>query len=290
MNIRYLETFVAIAEAGSFQGAALRVNLTESAVSMQMKALENLLQIELFDRSTRPFSLNSVGQTLLDPAREVLRSVDVFQEVADNTDGLSGTLRLGVILAVAHTFLPPALASFCSEHPRIQLRVERGLSEELEERVAKGALDAAIVTEQSTASQELAVRTLLSDKLLIAVRHDAPELPGLELLQTLPFIRFNRNTGVGRIIDGGLLSQGIRVNETMELDAMAAIIEMVHHGLGVSIVPEHSISKEVRANLRTIPFGKPALVRKIGLVVKRRRNESALVEALYSALHASASM
>lgn len=290
MNTRYLETFVAIAEAGNFQRAAERVNLTESAVSMQMKALENDLQIDLFDRSTRPFSLSSEGQTLLNPAREILRSVDAFHEVASNRDGLSGTLRLGAILAAAHSLLPQALASFCSEHPRMQVRVERGLSEALEERVAMGSLDAAVITEQSSLSQDLAVRTLLSDRLLIAVRSDAPDLSGLELLQTYPFIRFSRGTGVGRIIDSGLLSQGIVVSEKIELDSMAVIIEMVSHGLGVSIVPEHSISKELSVNLRTVPFGEPAMVRKIGLITRRRRSESPLVRALFSALQMSTEM
>ena len=96
MNLKHLETFVAIAEVGSFQAVAGRLHLTQSAVSMQMKALEDTLQAVLFDRSSRPPTLSPMGRMLLRPARGLLRRADAFRETAAQRDGLFGSLRLGV--------------------------------------------------------------------------------------------------------------------------------------------------------------------------------------------------
>ena len=107
MNLRHLRTFVTIAETGSFQAAAERLFLTQSAVSMQMKALEETLQAELFDRGKRPPVLSAHGRALLDRARDLVDQVENFRRAAAGGDELLGSLTLGRhSLAQRRPFLP----------------------------------------------------------------------------------------------------------------------------------------------------------------------------------------
>jgi len=284
MNLRHLRTFVTIAETGSFQAAAERLFLTQSAVSMQMKALEESLQAELFDRGKRPPVLSALGRALLDRARDLVDQVENFRRAAAGGDELLGSLTLGVIPSATTSILPGALARLRDEHPRMQVRIEGGLSTRLEDLVSGGVIDAAVVTEPARLPSGLRSLTIFSEPLLIAVPLKADGNSGPELLERLPFIRFNRGTGVGRIIETTLQSRRIRVAETMELDSIEAILMMVSRGLGAAVVPERSLTEQFAGRVRTFPFEGAGVTRNVGLVVRRRQSETPLVRALFSAL------
>ena len=284
MNLRHLRTFVTIAETGSFQAAAERLFLTQSAVSMQMKALEESLQAELFDRGKRPPVLSALGRALLDRARDLVDQVENFRRAAAGGDELLGSLTLGVIPSATTSILPGALARLRDEHPRMQVRIEGGLSTGLEDLVAGGVIDAAVVTEPARLPEGLRSLTVFTEPLLIAAPLQSDGDSGPDLLEKLPFIRFNRGTGVGRIIETTLQTRGIRVAETMELDSIEAILMMVSRGLGAADVPERSLTDRFRGTVRTFPFGGAGVTRNVGLVVRRRQSETPLVTALYSAL------
>ena len=111
MTLRHLATLVAVAEAGSFHGAADRLGITQSAVSMQMKALEENLRVALFDRARRPPVLNALGRSLLERAREVLLRYEALRQAALAGESVVGTLRLGVIPTTGTTLLPRALTT-----------------------------------------------------------------------------------------------------------------------------------------------------------------------------------
>lgn len=284
MNLRHLRTFVTIAETGSFQAAAERLFLTQSAVSMQMKALEESLQAELFDRGKRPPVLSALGRALLDRARDLVDQVENFRRAAAGGDDLLGSLTLGVIPSATTSILPGALARLRDEHPNIQVRIEGGLSAGLEDLVSGGVIDAAVVTEPARLPAGLNSLTIFSEPLLIAVPAQTEDGTAAALLEKLPFIRFNRATGIGRIIETTLQSRGIRVVETMELDSIEAILMMVSRGLGASVVPERSLTEGFAATVRTLPFEGAAVTRNVGLVVRRRQSETPLVSALHNAL------
>ncbi len=283
MNLNYLETLVAAAETGSFTGAAERVGVSQSAVSMQMKALEESLGVALFDRSRRPLGLSEVGLALLPQVRELLRLADELAIRAAGT-ALVGRLRLGVIPTAATALVPAALARLTARAPELQIRIESGLSGELSRRVAQGALDAALITLPRRLGRDLRAREVRREPLVVVA--PAGSAPGTDaaLLRDRPFIRFNRRAGVGRLIDGELRRRRIPVREVMELDSVEAILAMVGHGLGVAVAPAHSLGTPGGGGLVTAPFGDPPLARRVALVERDRDGESPLVEALLEAL------
>lgn len=269
MNLRHLETLLAIAETGSFAAAADRVGVTQSAVSMQMRALEQVLAVELFDRARRPPVLSERGRALLGPAREVLRAAEDLTAAASGAT-LRGRLRLGVIPTAATGLVPDALTLLAARAPDLQIRVESGLSVDLIRRVSQGVLDAAMVTETGRPERGLLVRPILEEPLLVVAPLAAAGPPARVLLRSLPFVRFNRRTGVGRVIDATLRRDRIAVTETMELDSIEAILAMVGRGLGVAVAPAGSVVGPVAATVHALPFGEPPVLRRVGLLERER--------------------
>lgn len=288
MNLRHLRAFVAIAETGSFQAAARRLFITQSAVSMQMKALEESLGTALFDRRRRPPTLNALGRSLLERARDLVASADAFADAATGDGQLLGTLQLGVVPSIATTILPNTLAALRTEHPQVQVRVEGGLSARLEQRVESGNLDGAVITLPERLPSRLTALPIFEELLCVAVPHSTEARSACEALRDLPFIRFNRGTGVGRIIDATLRARALVVHETMELDSIEAILMMVSRGLGVAVVPARSLTAEFTATVRTLSLPGDPVSRAVVLVIAKERQTSPLVSALHRALRRSA--
>ena len=286
MNLRHLETFVIIAETGSFQTAADRMHVTQSAVSMQMKALEDDLETGLFDRSRRPPVLSPAGRALVEPARALLDAAASFREQAQGGAGIFGTLKLGAIPTATTGILPGALARLQVDHPKLQIRLESGLSVGLEERVASGDLDAAVITLEGRQRPGISVLPILSERLVVVAKSSVCDgKTGEELLEALPFIRFNKATGIGKVIEQQLQALHIDVRETMELDSIEAILEMVAQGLGVAVVPESSL--RAQGTLAMLTLGDPPLTRDVALIVRKGARKFPLTNELWQALKAS---
>jgi DNA-binding transcriptional LysR family regulator len=143
-----LRSFVAIAETGSFTAAAHRVHRTQSAVSMQIKRLEELLGRELFSRAGRTVGLTRDGETLLSHARHILRA-HLEAVAAFDRDALAGEVTIGAPDDYASTFLPRILARFAETHGRVHVSVVCQPSVELVRRLAERAVDLALVTQGS---------------------------------------------------------------------------------------------------------------------------------------------
>src|SRR5580704_8129717 len=140
MEFELLRSFVAVAECGGFRRAAERLNLTQSAISQQIKRLELETKRPLFRRTTRAVALTDDGEMLLGDARRLLQ----FEEAARHrlaAPQVSGTVRLGVVEEVASGSLPSALGRFAKLHPGVKLEVQIGVSAELIEQLNAGRLD-----------------------------------------------------------------------------------------------------------------------------------------------------
>lgn len=283
MNLRHLETFVAIADSGSFAAAADRVGVTQSAVSMQMKALEDQLQAELFDRAVKPPSLNETGFALLPKMRILLRQADELRMLAGRVE-LRGRLRIGTIPTTAATLVPQALQRLSEKAPSVQLRVESGLSSDLVRRVQNRSLDGAIVTETPRLERGLSFIPILEEPLVLVAHDDISGQRVSQILRHRPFIRFNRRTGVGQVIDGALRRRRIAVQETMELDSIEAILAMVHRGLGVAIAPLSSVLSFQDAALQHVALGTPNVTRRVGLIVNEKDEINPVLTALLEEL------
>lgn len=283
MSIRDLRTFLAIAESGSFTAAAHSVHRTQSAITVQMKTLEKELEVRLFDRSKRPPLLTAAGRAFVPKAAEVVQAYELlFQEDADAP--VEGRLRLGSVPTMVTGRLPRALVALRAKYPRLRIELTMGLSADLVEKVRRGVLDAAIISEWREGSSGLEWLPFAYEPLVLIAPIDAPERSAEELVTTLPFIRYARQAWVGGLIDGFLKKRRLKVDEVMTLDTLEAITTMVHHGLGVSIVPLRGAADPFTLPVRRLAFAGPAVHRTIGLVQAPENSKAPLAETLFTEL------
>ncbi len=149
IDVALARAFVATAETGGMTAAGRLLNLTQGAVSQQIKRLEDLLQKELFDREHRQLSLTAEGERLLLHARRLIALNDEIWGLM-NAPGFEGTVRLGVPGDIIRPFLPPILKSFKNAWPKVQLELRCDSSGELREALAAGELDVILTTESDT--------------------------------------------------------------------------------------------------------------------------------------------
>jgi len=284
MTIRLLRTLVAVADHKTFSAAAKAVHVTHAAVSQQMQTLEAQLGLTLFDRSKRSPDLTPIAQQLVSKARHLVADYDDLVPSLLADGGLSGSLRLGTLRTTLTGLTPQALAQLKSAYPNISFYIRTGLTSDLLADIARGALDAAVVTRPHLMPLGLDFKALTTEPLQLITAIEDTETDPLTLLSERPFIRFNRNAVLGTLIDNWLLSRRIRVTETMELDSPEAITSMVHAKLGVSIVPKLAVTPAEALPVRRIDLGADAPRREIGLAYRTDHIKQQAIDALFEAL------
>lgn len=269
MSIRRLRILIAVAEHGSFAAAADAMLISPSAVSQQMQTLERDLRTQIFDRRTRPPVLNSDGYALVPQAKDIVAGYDALIRSASNQEAPAGELAIGAIPTTMTGLVPAVVKTLRATHPLLHFRIVPDLSAELLAMVDRGTLDAAVISEPDRLSAKLTFHPIALEPLVLLtakeVLGDDPEA----ILKTNPFIRFTRRAWTGRDIDDWLQARKIRVQEIMELDRPEAIATLVHHGLGVAIIPEHCVPDPFLPGLRRLSLGPTARPRAIGLVQQR---------------------
>jgi DNA-binding transcriptional LysR family regulator len=288
MSIRHLRTLLAIAERGSFAAAARDIHLTESAVSMQMKALEEELGLALFDRSKRPPVLTETGRSLLREAKELVGGYERLARRKDEMQSVEGHLRLGAVPSVITGILPGAIAAMRRKHPGVHVEITMALSAELVERVGRRRLDAAVVSELNKVPPGLLWSPFVREPLVLIAPPDAPDRPAGELLASYPFIRYTRQAWVGRLIHATMKRRRIKVVEAMTLDTLEAVTAMVSQGLGVSIVPDRGRGMTFVFPIRTVALPGPIVHRVVGLLRPDQHTKAPLANALLVELAALA--
>lgn len=290
MSLRALRTLVAIARHGTFARAADALGLTQSAVSLHVKALEQEFRAVLFDRSRRRPALTEAGRVALERAQAILAAYDgIAGELADGP-GLRGRLRLGAIQSALSGRLPEALGRLKRLHPLLHVSVAGGMSAELALRVASGDLDAAITTEPvKPYPAGLAFAPIFSDRFWVVAPPGLEQADARELLTGRPFLRFDKRAWAGRMIEEELRRQGLRVSEETELDSQEALARMAASGLGVAVVPLADIDLARLPPMTRLPFGAPQLQRWMGLLEREEDAGQPVTVALASALRGSES-
>lgn len=284
MSLRALRTLQAISRHGTFARAGEAVGLTQSAVSLQVKALEEEFGVRLFDRSRKQPALTEAGKIVLAKSEDVLALYDQISEALSDERSLVGRLKVGAMPTALSDVLPDALITLNRAHPRVRVHVISGLSGELAHQVAAGDLDVAVTLEPGRPHPaNLAWTQLYEDRFWLIAPATLTERDPHKLLAEQPFIRLDSRAWSGRAIDRELRRLRVNVREEMVLGNPETIIKMVEKGLGVSVV---SIAEEVRTGLRLIclPFGDPQLTRQMGLLERRDRSGGSLAGALAQAV------
>ncbi len=283
MKINQLKTFLSVVDAGSLAKAGDRIGLTTSAVSLQIRALEDEFGIKLFDRAQRPLKLSAQGDSLVSHARKILLEFNRIHDILNNRH-LSGLLRLGAVPTTLASILPGALNVIRKNHPELKLSIKGSNSADLANALQNEEIDAVILTEPPLANPLLYWVEVAKEPLLVigpvGCKGDTDE----EMLRDNPFIWFNRNTWAGQSIECHINERNLLVNAYMEIDSIEAIRAMVSAGLGVSIIPQCTGGSTLSEKIRYIPFGNPILHRTIGVLTRAKSSKPEAIGVLVGAL------
>jgi DNA-binding transcriptional LysR family regulator len=245
-----LKAFMAIAESGTFTAGAQRVHITQAAISMQIRQLETEAGAQLFIRAPRRVLLTEAGEALLERARRILREHDAaLAEIAELAGAERGRLRVGSASAmVSADPLPLILRELRERHPRAEVSIVSGTSESLVRQIFAGDLDMAFV---SLPVEARGIQTeILSRDELVAIASPRHKLAKQRVVSVFTLggeklILGERGGNTRRLIDELFAEAGVQPTVAMELSRLAAIKRMVEEGMGVGIVPSHSVQEEV---------------------------------------------
>ena len=250
MEIRQLRAFVAIAESGTFTAGAMRVHVTQAAISMQIRQLETEIGAKVFVRAPRHVILTEAGEQLLRRARHILREHDAaLDEIAELAGAERGRLRIGSASAMVLTEqLPTILKELRKQHPAAEIAVTSGTSEVLVDQILAGEVDVAFV---SLPVDERGIKTeRLSDDQLVAIGSPQHKLAKQRTVSAYTLagerlILGERGGNTRRLIDQFFAQAGATLRVAMELSRQQAIKRMVEEDMGVGIVPLQSVRDEV---------------------------------------------
>ncbi|MCX4163056.1 MULTISPECIES: LysR family transcriptional regulator [Paraburkholderia] len=273
-EIRTLRTFLAVEKYGSLAAAADRMALTQAAVGQQMRTLEEECRRPLFDRSRRMIRLNEAGRALVVHASRVVAAYDSLILGADTTDNLAGSITVGAT-GSAMGFLSNNVIALKARYPELNVRLVFGDSADLLRRVRSGEIDGALAVEMVRADTTSERWTPLYDEPLVllasALIRSADE-DSLALLQAQPFIRFERRSLTGANVERVLRRMHVKTNDVLEVNSIAAIIELVRQNVGVSIVPQlRHVQWSKDTLLDVLPLPVPGWRRVIGILEGHRQ-------------------
>lgn len=251
MEHRLLKTFKAVAEAGSFTSAALRIHLTQAAVSVHIKQLEEEIGTPLFLRVNKKLYLTDAGRLLWKHTENILRAYDLAQsELAAMTQLARDRLHIGVAsTAITVHPLPEILTDIKRQHSLLELAIVGGTSELIISQILDGKLDVGLIS-LPVENSDVATERLRSDKLLAAMNpaHKLARARVItaEQLAAEPLILGEKGGNTRRLIDIFFEKSGLAPVIVMELQRTEAILKMVERNFGVTILPQAAVQRQVK--------------------------------------------
>jgi DNA-binding transcriptional LysR family regulator len=244
MELRQLETLVAVAEEGSFTRAARRLNVVQSAVSAAIRTLERELDSRLFERTTHHVALTDAGAALLPEARRTLAAATAAREAVDQVrGGLRGTVMLGTMQAQAMHALTLAglIAAFRELHPDVHVQLRNAGSLEMAAAVRDGGLDLALVGIGRRAPAGVTLVRLAREPMQLVTNAAHPlarrRSVELEALVDEAFVELPLGWGARLATDAAFAAAGLRRTIAYEINDTASVFDFVRHGLAVAVAP-----------------------------------------------------
>lgn len=279
-TLRFLRTFAAVARYGSFALAAEHMALTQSAVSMQMRALEEEFDHALFDRAGRSIALNTMGLTLLPYAQQILAQYDAMRMLSAGLEAPIGPVTIGTVES-AVSALAEAVTQIKAAQPRLEVRIMTAKSIELAERVDTGDIDCAVLVEAPGRLPARARWTpLYREPIVVLAPANLKSASVRELLEGERFLRFDATQRTGAVIDRALRRERIKVSTFLELSSLEGLVALVRQGVCVTFVPllRRSTWNHEDA-LRVVPLPGETEYRSVGML-ERAHHDKMNVTAL----------
>jgi LysR family hydrogen peroxide-inducible transcriptional activator len=272
LTLRQLRYFDALSRHGHFGHAAEASAISQPALSMQIREMEETLGLPLFDRGSGGVRLTGFGEEVATRVRDILRSVDELGDLARaSREELTGRLRIGVIPTVAPYLLPTIVGNLTRRHEALDIRIRETLTPRLLQELSDGRLDTAIVALPVSEAAFTEVPLFSEEFVLVRPRDDAGKpVPSPETLKQMRLLLLEE----GHCFRDQALSfcnlSSAMPREILDGSSLTTLVQMVSAGIGVTLIPEMAVPVETRStpvSLARFPAPRPS--RTIGMIWRR---------------------
>jgi len=292
MTITQLKYVLAVAEFQNFTKAAENVFVTQPTLSMQIQKLEEELDILIFDRSKKPISLTSIGEKIVNQARNIVNESERMQDVVDQEKGfIGGEFKLGIIPTIMPTLLPMFLKNFTNKYPKVQLKIEELTTAEITSKLNDGHLDAGIAATPLN-HEKIKERVLYFEPFVGYI----PENHRLYSKKQLDKSDLDINDILlledGHCFRNGVINicKSLKNNSNtdsfqIESGSFETLIKLSDENFGMTLLPYLNtleITKKQMNNLRY--FNEPSPAREVSLLYKKSELKMQIINALYDVI------
>src|SRR5688572_2789472 len=251
LDLRHLRLVAAVAESGGQTRAARKLNLTQSALSHQLREIETRIGAPLFIRASRGMVLTAVGERILASARRVLHEVETLERdlATEAATGGAGVVRLATECYTCYHWLPGVVTAFRQEWPRVEVRIIAEATADPVRALLDGALDLAIVA-GDVDERRLGCTSLFEDEQVVVVAPDHPLASRAFVaphdLQNEHLILYTTHSSESSVLREVLRPAGVEPRQLTRVQLTEAIVELVKAGLGISVLARWAIAPQLR--------------------------------------------
>lgn len=286
-----LQAVCTIAEAGSFMAAAIDLNLSQPALTRIVQRVEKAVGLELFRRSTRRVEITPAGTEFVALANRILADLRIsFDSLREISDEQRGRVIVSSVMSVAYTQLPRIVARYRQSRPRVELQLREGVHGTVLDDVRSGVADLGI-TYLDEVPPEFASTALAREALHVVMpkAHPLARRKGLALeeLTPYPLVSLPREAYTRRLLDGLASVAGSALQHAVTVTQFATVMQCVHAGVGIAVVPGGAIPTALSAGLVSKPLAQPAITRTLGVVYLKDRSLPPTVQGFLADLKAA---
>jgi DNA-binding transcriptional LysR family regulator len=289
VQIESLKVFCDVAETGSFTKAALVNNVTQSAVSQQISALERIFKSLLIERSKKKIRLTPEGQVLYEYSKQMMQTFEsLHSKFQDLKDIISGTIRIATIYSIGLHDLPPYVKRFLKNYPTVNIHVEYRRANQVYEDVLGSVVDIGLVA-YPTRDSKLEIIPLRKEPLVVICHPQHPfarhKTVKLKTLADQKIIGFEPDIPTRKALDKILKEHGVEVRHIMEFDNVETVKRAVEIDAGISIVPEGTVRQEIaKQTLAALPIEDGDFFRPTAALYKKSKVLSPAIKQFLSHL------
>jgi DNA-binding transcriptional LysR family regulator len=275
LSSRELLAVCTIAEYGSFMAASLTLNVSQPALTRTVQRVEQAVGLELFRRTTRRLEITPAGQEFIALANRILADLRIsFESMREISDEERGLVIASVVMSVAYTQLPGIVARYREAKAKVEIQLREGVHGAVLEDVRSGVADFGI-TYIDEIPAEFSAATLGKEALHVVMPKGHP-LSGkrgvtLEEASRFAMISLPKEAQTRRFLDGLALASSLVLQHAVTVSQFATVMQFVHAGVGLAIVPGGAVPGAQSAGLVSRPLIKPKVERKVGVVFLKER-------------------
>jgi DNA-binding transcriptional LysR family regulator len=281
--VQWLRGFYFVAERGGMRQAAIAMGREQPTITRQIKCLERELGVTLFDRSSGRMRLTPEGKILLEKAVSLFEDVkEIRSEFRKQDLEYQGTIVVAATHAIIDSFLPPYIADFRINHPRVSFHLEGAIREMVFEMINSAEADFGIAYVESVPKAIMSYDLFETGFVLIAPKNNTffpRKSPTLRQIAQAPLILFSHKGYLERLVERRFAVEQLKPNVVMTHNNHVSVKKYVALGMGAAILGGHTVSKEDEKTIDIYPLDRYFPKRKCGLLLRKRKYLSPMLKA-----------